>query len=179
MFWLWLVALLLSGKKKINAGLNVFFQYCEHHTQLSILLHFIRVEVEISKTDISKPGQLKPKVSAWLDTTRGGLRKYVWFFLFGWGLWLRPCLITPLKTPASTHNFQLEDKCQHLAEQSYFHSIFHTDQQHCHPLSIMWESKTFLTTLCISSGSDWSFTSVFNFLNLRHKCCMQPLKWRP
>lgn len=42
------------------------FQCYEHHYQKSINLHCIGVEAEISK-----PGQIKPKLSAWLDTTKG------------------------------------------------------------------------------------------------------------
>lgn len=47
------------------------FQGFEHHQQHSIHVHCFVMETEISETNISKSGPIKPKLSVWLDTMRG------------------------------------------------------------------------------------------------------------
>lgn len=51
--------------------LNVIFECCEHNTWNSIPLHRFWFEAAISKTDISKPERVKPKVFLCVDITGG------------------------------------------------------------------------------------------------------------
>lgn len=55
---------------------------CEHHKQNSIHRHSIGVAAEIPETAISQLGQIKPKLSAWLETPEGAISKKIHLFLF-------------------------------------------------------------------------------------------------
>lgn len=62
--------------------LNENLQCCEHHKQNSIHRHSIGVAAEIPEAAISQPGQIKPKLSAWLETPEGAVCKKIHLFLF-------------------------------------------------------------------------------------------------
>lgn len=63
-----------------------FFHCCERHKQNS-------VRSEISDAEISKSRQVKPKLSAWLDSTRDNKKNMLLVILVNWPLKLTTDLI--------------------------------------------------------------------------------------
>lgn len=72
-----LTGTIFPGKTHCRVFSNVILQSFKLHEQHYIHHHCIVVAAEV---DISAARQIKPSLSAWLDTTTGGWGKYVFFY---------------------------------------------------------------------------------------------------